>query len=110
MEGWLSPSRFAAREMFFSSAKTTKYTNARAALLAELAAKMRAACDDQGLGLPIEANLVLARRRMNPLSDVEGFAPVEHAVTVGRSKLLRATLPLVTRMFLLGHHVMQRPA
>ena len=35
---------------------------ARTALLAEVAANLRSAVDDQGLGFPIEANLVMARR------------------------------------------------
>ena len=36
--------------------------NARAALLAEVATELQSAMDDQGLGFPIEANLVMARR------------------------------------------------
>ena len=35
--------------------------DARAALLAEVAAKLRSTVDDQGLGFPIESNMVLAR-------------------------------------------------
>ena len=35
---------------------------ARAALLAEVATKLQSAMDRQGLGFPIEANLVMARR------------------------------------------------
>ena len=36
--------------------------NGRATMLAEVAAKLRSAIDDQGLGFPIESNLVIARR------------------------------------------------
>jgi ubiquinone/menaquinone biosynthesis C-methylase UbiE len=43
------------------TAITNSNDDARAALLAETAAKLRSTVDDQGLGFPIESNMVLAR-------------------------------------------------
>ena len=43
------------------TAITNTNDDARAALLAEIAAKLRSTVDDQGLGFPIESNMVLAR-------------------------------------------------
>jgi hypothetical protein len=43
------------------TAITNANDDARAALLAEMAAKLRSTVDDQGLGFPIESNMVLAR-------------------------------------------------
>ena len=43
------------------TAITNANDNSRVALLAEIAAKLRSTVDDQGLGFPIESNMVLAR-------------------------------------------------
>ena len=43
------------------TAITNANDNSRVALLAEIAAKLRSNVDDQGLGFPIESNMVLAR-------------------------------------------------
>jgi ubiquinone/menaquinone biosynthesis C-methylase UbiE len=60
-----SPEEFVLRYAAGSalaSAVAAADAHARAALLAEVATKLQSAMDDQGLGVPIEANLVLARK------------------------------------------------
>jgi hypothetical protein len=60
-----SPDQFVLRYAAGSalaSAVANADDNGRAALLTEVTAKLRSAIDDQGLGFPIESNLVIARR------------------------------------------------
>jgi hypothetical protein len=52
--------RYAASSAL-GSVITNANDDARAALLAEIAAKLRSTVDDQGLCFPIESNMVLAR-------------------------------------------------
>jgi len=59
-----SPDEFVLRYAAGSAlgtAITNANDNSRVALLAEIAAKLRSTVDDQGLGFPIESNMVLAR-------------------------------------------------
>jgi hypothetical protein len=62
---FLSPDEFVLRYSAGSalaSAVAHADRNALSALLAEVATRLQAVIDDQGLSFPIEANLVIARR------------------------------------------------